>query len=270
MAQSAWASEHPGKMTTTPAPAPLAAPPRPDRSARWALFLDLDGTLVGFSDDPAATELVPGTLGALRALDRALDGALAIVSGRALDDLDRLLGDFRPATAGKHGHEWRAGDRSATVLQPPRETLEAARAATRALAAALPGVRLEDKGTAFALHYRERPEHQAAVLAGAERIVGEVEQHFVVQRGDHVVELLPPGADKGRALAKLMSLPPFARRTPVAIGDDLTDEHMFEAAASLGGFGIVVGARRPTAARFALADPDEVVAYLAALAAEWT
>ena len=258
------------RMTTTTAPFLLAAPPLPDRSARWALFLDLDGTLAGFSDDPAATELGPATLAALRALDRALGGAFAIVSGRSLDDLDRLLGDFRPVTAGKHGHEWRSGGRTDTTLQPPRETLEAARAATRALAAALPGVRLEDKGTAFALHYRERPEHQAAVLAGAERIVADIEQHFVVQRGDHVVELLPPGADKGRALAKLMSLPPFAQRVPVAIGDDLTDEHMFEAAGHLGGFGVVVGTRRPTLARFALGGPDDVVEYLATLATVWT
>ena len=256
-------------MTTTTAPAPLAAPPLPDRAARWALFLDLDGTLAGFSNDPAATELSPATLDALRALDLALGGAFAIVSGRTLDDLDRLLGDFRPASAGKHGHEWRAGGRLDSTVHPPHETLEAARAATRALAAALPGVRLEDKGTAFALHYRERPEHQAAVLAGAERIVGEVEQHFVVQHGDHVVELLPPGADKGRALSRLMSLPPFAQRTPVAIGDDLTDEHMFEAAARLGGFGIVVGSRRPTAARFALAGPEAVVAWLGTLAQAW-
>lgn len=256
-------------MTTTTAPAPLAAPPLPDRGARWALFLDLDGTLARFSDDPAETELDAATLDALRTLDRALGGAFAIVSGRALDDLDRLLGDFRPATAGKHGHEWRAAGRLDTTVQPPRETLEAARAATRALAAALPGVRLEDKGTAFALHYRERPELQAAVLAGAERIAGEVEQHFVMQRGDHVVELLPPGADKGRALARLMSLPPFAQRVPVAIGDDLTDEHMFEAAEGLRGFGVVVGPRRPTRARYALADPGAVTRYLAALAKVW-
>lgn len=243
-------------------PDPLAPPPLPAAGARWAAFLDLDGTLVGFSDDPGSVALAPETLGTLRRLDQALGGAFAIVSGRPLDDLDRLLGDFRPAGAGKHGHEWRTESRADATVDPPRETLEAARAATRALAAALPGVQLEDKGTAFALHYRTRPEHQAAVLAGVERILETASPHWVVQRGDHVVELLPPGADKGLALERLMSQAPFAGRMPVAIGDDHTDEHMFEAAARLGGFGVVVGPRRPTAARHALAGPDAVREWL--------
>ena len=253
-------------MIPTRLPDPLAPPPLPAPGERWAVFLDLDGTLVDFEREPEAVRVAPATIAALKRLHAALDGAFAIVSGRPLDQLDRLFGDFRPFGAGKHGHEWRSGDRVDTTLAPARETLEAARAAANALAAALPGVRLEDKGTAFALHYRDKPEHHAAVLAGVERIVAGVE-HWVVQRGDHVVELLPPGADKGRALARLMTLPPFAQRTPVAIGDDYTDEHMFAAAAALGGFGVVVGPRRPTAARYALNGTAEVHDWIARVAA---
>ncbi len=244
----------------------LAPPPLPDAGQRWATFLDLDGTLVGFVDDPAAVRIDETTLAALRALDHALGGALAIVSGRPVAELDRLLGDFRPSSAGKHGHEWRMRTGIEATLPPSRETLDSARAAARELAANLPGVRLEDKGTAFALHYRSRPEHHAAVLEGMERIVAGAQTHWVVQRGDHVVELLPPGADKGRALVRLMSLPPFAQRRPIAIGDDLTDEHMFAAAAHLGGFGVVVGSRRPTSASYALAGPEAVRRWIASVA----
>ena len=255
-------------MIPTPLPDVLAVPPLPAPGERWAAFLDLDGTLVGFSEDPSGVTLAPETLAALRKLDRALDGAFAIVSGRPIADLDRLLGDFRPGSvAGKHGHEWRTGAAVCSTAAPPVAMLETARAGARALAAALPGVRLEDKGDAFALHYRARPEHRAAVTEGVERILATAQSHWVVQRGDHVVELIPAGADKGRALERLMTLPPFAQRTPVAIGDDYTDEHMFESAATLGGFGVVVGSRRPTAARYALEGPEAVRVWLDGIAA---
>ena len=251
------------EMIPTPLPDLLAPPPLPAPGERWAAFLDLDGTLVGFSEDPSSVALPPETLAALRKLDGALGGAFAIVSGRPIADLDRLLGDFRPGSvAGMHGHEWRTGAGVSSTVAPPVDTLDAARAAAVALAAALPGVRLEDKGSAFALHYRASPEHQAAVVEGVERILSSAQPHWIVQRGDHVVELMPPGADKGRALERLMMLPPFAQRTPVAIGDDLTDEHMFAAAAKLGGFGVVVGPRRPTGARYALEGPEAVRAWL--------
>ena len=254
------------EMIPTRLPEPLAPPPLPAPGQRWAAFLDLDGTLVDFERDPDAVRVAPETIAALKRLHAVLDGAFAIVSGRPLEQLDRVFGDFRPPGAGKHGHEWRSGDHIDTTVTPPSETLDAARAAANALAAALPGVRVEDKGTTFALHYRDSPQHHAAVVAGVERIVSNVE-HWVVQHGDHVVELLPPGADKGRALARLMTLAPFAGRTPVAIGDDFTDEHMFEAATRLGGFGVVVGPRRPTSARYALDGPTAVHEWIERVAA---
>jgi trehalose 6-phosphate phosphatase len=150
-------------------------------------------------------------------------------------------------------------------IEPMPGQATAVRREAQEAAARLPGVRFEDKEISFALHWREAPRHEATALALASVIAERHASCYELQQGQMVAELKPRGADKGSALAAFMAEAPFAGRIPVAAGDDWTDEHAFRQAARLGGFGIVIGARRPSAARRALADPAALRAWLGRL-----
>lgn len=244
--------------------APLPAPPQATADA-IALFLDIDGTLVDFAARPDDVVVEDGLPRVLRALHDRLGGALALLSGRSLHDIDRLLGLPRFAAGGSHGGELRLAD--GTLHRRVRDApgMASLRAYARTRLAAWPGVVVEDKPDAIALHWRAQPEARDAVLATARRVASAAGPRYRLQDGDCVVELRGAGTDKGDALAKLMQQAPFAGRTPWMIGDDLTDEYAFAAAERLGGFGIVVGSRRPTRARHALANAQAVRAWLASL-----
>lgn len=247
--------------------APLAAPPLAD-VATIALFLDVDGTLIDFAERPDRVVVDASLPALLRRLSQRLDGALALISGRCLREIDGLLGLRHGAAAGLHGAELRRADgvKLAVAMHAPPE-LARLRAHAQALVTALPGVFVETKPNAIALHYRSAPQAAEAVHAAAQDLLRAAGAEFMLQGGNHVVELKPVGIDKGGAIAALMRGEPFAGRVPWMLGDDLTDEHAFEQARALGGVGIVVGPRRPTSACYALANPDAVRAWLAALSA---
>ena len=228
-----------------------------------ALFLDFDGTLVELAEAPDAIR-VPGELpGLLQRLAKRLDGRLAIVSGRALSDLDSHVRCPGVAMSGSHGLELRLADGSARPVARP-ETLDAARAEIAAFAGGGEGLLVEEKPASLALHYRQAPEREDEVAALMDSLAART--GLVIQRGKMVAELRPPGADKGDALAALMREPGFAGARPLFMGDDLTDEHAFEAAARLGGAGVLVGPQRETAARYRLDGVAEVAAWLRAVA----
>lgn len=243
----------------------LPPPPRAE-TATAALFLDLDGTLLDFAERPDAVVVDGALRTTLRALHAAFDGALAVVSGRPLRGIDALLGLPGLCAAGLHGAELRHASGRIETLAADAERLAQLRARTRPLARELAGVLVEDKGMAIALHWRNAPLAEAAVLRIAGELLHEAGPAFELQHGRCVVEIKPAGADKGRALAALMREAPFAGRRPWMLGDDLTDEHAFAHANELGGVAVVVGPRRPTLARHALADPAAARAWLAALA----
>jgi trehalose 6-phosphate phosphatase len=138
----------------------------------------------------------------------------------------------------------------------------AARAAVLALGAGHRGLRIEDKGASLAVHYRDQPALGPMALGEARKIAER--WRLRLQEGRMVVELRAPGPDKGDAVAAFMREPPFAGRRPVYIGDDLTDEDGFAAATAMGGFGVIVGERRPTAAAYALADVSAALGWLRA------
>lgn len=250
-----------------PLPLDVSVPPPRAAFATAALFLDLDGTLLDIAERPDAVVIEAGLRDALHRLHEALGGALALLSGRPLQQIDALLALPQAAAAGLHGAQLRRPDGRVSALQPDSARLERLREHARTRVATLPGVLLEDKGTAFALHYRGRPDAEAAVRQAADDLLHVAGAGFALQPGNRVVEIKPAGVDKGVALAALMLLPPFAGRVPWMLGDDLTDEHAFEQANRLGGISVIVGSRRPTRARRALADPAAVRRWLAALAA---
>lgn len=235
-----------------PAPPPLA---EIDKSA---LFLDFDGTLVGIADTPDAI-LVPEDLAArIGSLAKRLDGRLALISGRAVDDLRRHLGAMSFARAGSHGMA-RYGSNGALLGDEPTPISTEVNDALRDFAAR-EGVMLEAKPHGGALHFRVRPESMEAVNRFAEQLA--LEHGLSVKIGKQVTEVVHPGADKGSAVRAFMQDSEFAGATPVFVGDDLTDEDGFTAVADLGGFGVIVGDRRPTAARYQLASVAAVHHWL--------
>jgi trehalose 6-phosphate phosphatase len=242
---------------------PDSAPPPLELLAPAALFLDFDGTLVELADSPGAIS-VPGELAPL--LDRLslrLGGRLAIVSGRAVDDLRLHLGGCAAVLSGSHGAELRYSDgRSIPVSAPPG--LAEARESIRRFAAGGEGLLVEDKPAGVALHYRLAPERAEEAVTFLEALAER--SGLALQRGKMVAELRPDGSDKGEAVRRLMGEPPFAGARPVFVGDDLTDEDAFRAAAGLGGEGVLVGPCRPSAARWRLENVGEVTSWLEAAA----
>ena len=245
-------------MTTLP---PLPAPPpiAPD----WAVFLDVDGCLLDFAVAPDAVLVTDELRDVLSRLHAALGGALALVSGRPLAQLDALFAPLRLPAAGLHGLQRRDhGHGDANDDVPPALALIGQRA--RALAGKFPGAVIEDKGAALAFHWRG-----AGAGAGAGEALRQYAESVLIdlpgyrlQPGKQVIELRPDGAHKGSAIDHMMTQPPFAGRTPVLFGDDLTDEAGFVAVAAAGGHGVIVGDRRPTAAGFAVDNPAAVHAWL--------
>jgi trehalose 6-phosphate phosphatase len=223
-------------------------PPRP--SPDWALFLDIDGTLIDIAPTPSAIHIPDGLPQRLRALAVRHGGALALVSGRAAANIAELMVPCRFAAAGLHGME-RMDPAGRITRPPPTPGLGALRARLRALEGN--GVVLEDKGLSLAVHYRLAPRREEECC----QIVGSLVAAypgFRVLAGKMVLEVKPAGFDKGGAVRAFMAEPPFAGRVPVFVGDDVTDEDGFQAAAELGGFAVLVGPERPTAARYRLYD----------------
>jgi trehalose 6-phosphate phosphatase len=265
-----WSELYSHPMTTfsevpIAAPAALAQPPVADASA-IALFLDVDGTLVDFADRPEHVHLDPGLPALLGILAARLGGALALVSGRPIAGIDALIGLPDLPAAGLHGAEIRYPNGHVGSTQAMPTPLPALRAQADALASAWPGVLIEHKRNAIALHYRNAPDAAAAVHARALDLLREAGPNWELQPGNHVFELKPAGTSKGTAIAALMREPSFEHRVPWAFGDDFTDEHAFERVNALGGISVIIGARRPTFARYALADPAGMRDWLGVLA----
>jgi len=239
----------------------LEAPPVLDslRSAgALALFLDFDGTLVELAARPEAIVVPDAVSERLWSLSARLEGRLALVSGRAIDDLERHLGSLAIARAGSHGIARMLADGS--VLGEEPEIFPADAAETLRTFAQTRGFLLEEKPHGAALHYRAAPhlEEEGANFAGNFAKLHGLE----VKRGKCVIELVRPGADKGSAVRAFMTIAPFVGARPVFVGDDLTDEDGFAAAEELGGFGIIVGERQPSVARYRLHDTVAVHRWL--------
>lgn len=224
-----------------------------------ALFLDLDGTLAPIRRRPSDVRPDPWRTALLKRAATRLDGRLAVISGRPIADVDRILEDAVTCVAGSHGLERRTASGAVYVVAPHSE-LGAAGAAFRAFAAANGGLPVEHKPLSIALHYREKPQAAEAALALAERLADYT--GLTLQRGKMVVELKTPGPDKAAAVHAFLREPPFRGATPVVIGDDLTDEPAFAVAAEAGGEGVLVGGARPSAATVRLAGVPQVLDWI--------
>ena len=240
-------------------------PPPPLALERMALFLDYDGTLVAIAPTPEAACADAALRELLAGLDHALRGALAIVSGRPVGDIDGFLAPLRLTVAGLHGLDLRGRDGRHRTAAGAETALAPARAALAALHARTPGTLLEDKRLTIAFHYRGAPQAGPEAQALATRLVAESGGELQLLPGKMVVELLPAGCDKGRAVAELVSLPECGGRRPVFVGDDVTDEAGFRAVNDRGGLSIVVGTiERDSEAIHEIQGVEQLRAWLAA------
>ena len=222
------------------------------------LFIDFDGTLVGIAPKPGDIHVPDGLAQSLHQLRDRLDGRLALVSGRALDDLEMHLGKVAIARAGSHGASrfLASGKR---LGQPPSGLPEKVVADLRTYAERT-GLYYETKSHGGALHFRGQPAKAEATLAFAHEVAAA--HDLEVTSGKGVAELVRPGANKGAALQAFMAIDPFLGSTPVFIGDDVTDEDGMRAAIEFSGFGIAVGERDSEAARYHLQDVKAVHNWL--------
>lgn len=230
---------------------------------RWALFLDVDGTLLEIAETPESV-VVPDELKTLlRDLSVRLDGALALISGRSIQDLDRLFAPLRLCASGIHGCERREADGRIVTPGVDPVVLEPIRAELQRYADRQPGLLLEDKGYGLALHFRRAPHLGGDVATIMRRLCERLGPGYTLQSGKCVLEIRPSGFTKGSSIAAFMEQPPFAGRTPVFLGDDVTDEDGFAAVNDLGGLSIKVGATSTaTMAKQRLAGVREVHQWL--------
>ncbi|WP_068831337.1 trehalose-phosphatase [Polaromonas jejuensis] len=240
--------------------------PLPGIGPQTALFLDFDGTLVDIAPQPEAVQVPADLVPLLRQLERRLKGALAVVSGRQLADLDGFLGPLQLTTAAEHGaHQRWPGGKLLRLASPDlRELIRQ----TTALAESHPGLHVEIKPASLALHYRQAPELEAL----CRQFMAEAADHtsgVELLHGKSVFEVKPAGISKGSAIEAFMRESPFAGRLPLFAGDDTTDEAGFSAVQGLGGQGIKVG-EGATLARYRCATPKALRQWLRAACDENT
>ncbi len=229
----------------------------------WAFFLDVDGTLIGIADTPDAVQVDQPLLDLIGNLHRQSGGAVALVSGRMIADLQTRIGLRQLPMAGLHGLERRdsAGRLWIHAAQPT--TKNAIKESLAPILARHPGLLLEDKGLTLALHYRLAPTMAAYVHRTMARFANAPGEGLDLQRGKYVVEIKPAGFDKGSAVAEYLAEYPFRGRRPVFIGDDLNDERGFAEVNKQGGISIKVG-KGKSCARFRLPDVSAVHQWLGA------
>jgi trehalose 6-phosphate phosphatase len=225
-----------------------------------AMFLDFDGTLVEIAAKPDAVRLRETTRATLTRLQRLLGGALAIVTGREIDVVDAILSPFRCPVAGVHGLVRRDAEGRLHDMSVAPGFLDTAESTLSELAKHHPGLLVERKSHAIALHYRANPSLENACLAEMEKLIKPDDQIRLV-RGKMVIEARPAGGDKGTAVADFMGERPFAGRRPFFAGDDVTDEDAFRIVNDLDGYTLKIG-NGESLAHFRLADTAAFLCWL--------
>ena len=234
-------------------------------ASRWSLFLDIDGTLLDIAATPDRVEVDDALIGLLSRVARALDGAVAMISGRTITEIDRLFEPRRWPAAGVHGLERRDASGHWHVSGSiDEEALARARARLQQLSNRLPGTLFEDKGLSVALHYRQSPHFAEELQRASRSIARESGDNLQILEGRKVLELRPRGTTKADAIRAFLAEPPFAGRRPIFVGDDVTDEAALADVERMGGLAIAVGDR--VNAMLRVSSPRDVRAFLEELA----
>src|SRR5438477_4158866 len=230
-----------------------------------AILLDIDGTLLDLMPTPREVWVPPGLAKTLNRLLERTSGALALVSGRSLNDIDLIFAPEQFPAVGGHGAEMRISQDSEAVAThaPPMDRELKRRLA--AIAKLSPGILLEDKGYSLALHYRLAPHAEKAIYAAVSLIRADLPNAPIeVMPGKCVCEIKHSGFSKASAVRELMTHEPFMGRRPLFVGDDVTDESVFAIMPDIGGLAFSVG-RRAKGVAGHFDDPGDVRAWLAHL-----
>jgi len=233
-------------------------PPQPD----FALFLDFDGTVVEIAERPELVRLGASTLQALTELSRLLEGALAIVTGREIEAIDRFMAPLKLPVAGIHGLERRDAGGARISSTDASEVVASLTERLAPLVDSEIGLMLEQKTSALALHYRARPELESTCLRAFEDAIADM-PGIELKRGKMVLEAKPNGKNKGTAILDFLEEEPFRGRTPWFAGDDITDEDAFQVVNGLGGVSVKVG-EGPTVANYRAKSTASFLAWLEA------
>lgn len=233
--------------------------PAPRRE--WAYFFDIDGTLVDIAPTPSEIFLEHDLHRLIRRLHTSSGGALALISGRSIVDVDSIFTGSRLPVAGQHGLERRNARGQVSRHDATSEQLAEARVRLGEVTARHSGLLLEDKGLSLALHYRAAPALASFAHRTMRDLHADIGPDYTILSGKLVVELTPSGKDKGEAVREFMEEEPFRGRIPVFVGDDGTDEHGFKVVNARRGHSIKVGGGQ-TSARWRLRDVDAVRSWL--------
>jgi trehalose 6-phosphate phosphatase len=230
-----------------------------------AILLDIDGTLLDLAPTPREVWVPPGLARTLNGLLEKTAGALALVSGRSLNDIDLIFAPEQFPAVGGHGAEMRiSGDSESVATHAPPMDKELKRRLA-AIARLSPGILLEDKGYSLALHYRLAPHAEKAIYEAVSLIRADLPNAPIeVLPGKCVYEIKHSGFNKATGVLELMAHEPFRGRRPIFIGDDVTDESVFALMPDLGGLAFSVGRRAKGVAEH-FDEPRDVREWLARL-----
>jgi len=237
-----------------------AAPDILDANA-VAVFLDVDGTLLEIRDDPSEVRADDELIAVLRACEIELDGALSLVSGRSIDEVDRIFAPAVFPVAGAHGAELRFSENEkigASVNALPEHAVEA----VEAFVDGKDGLLVEHKRGGVSLHYRRAPQLESQCRRFIDSLVATLGEAFRLIDGKMVLEIAPGANDKGAAIRAFLAHSPFAGRRPVFVGDDVTDEDGFREVNELAGVSIRIGDAGQTAATYRLPDVSSARLWL--------
>lgn len=234
--------------------------PVPSSRAAWALFLDFDGTLTEIAATPDAVTIDAGLPSILLDIAKSMSGAVAIVSGRPIIQIDRLLAPALLPAAGQHGLERRRSDGSVDQISRYQQALNGVKEAMQPLAESDPQLLLEDKGLTVALHFRNAPDKASICRKTVQTAVNRFPDLELLE-GKMVLEARPRNVNKGKAVQAFMSEGPYRGRVPVMVGDDVTDEDAFRLVNDLQGVTIKVGAGE-TQAHHRLSTVSDVLRWL--------
>ena len=242
----------------------MPAPPDNLEPSKLALFLDVDGTLLDIEDHPEGVRATDSLIELLAHLSAGLGGALSLISGRPVADIDRIFAPARFAAAGAHGAELRLHPDdpvSSTKSSLPASMLEQ----LRAFAGSDPGLLLEEKHSGVSLHYRRAPHLEQQCTRLVHRLLPDIQKDFRLIAGKMVFEFAPVDHNKGAAIGEMMQRQPFAGRSPVFVGDDVTDEDGFRAVNALEGITIRIGGNVGSEATYSLPGVEAVHRWLGAI-----
>jgi trehalose 6-phosphate phosphatase len=232
------------------------------RDQPLALFVDVDGTLLEIAATPDRVRVPASLRNTLQLAHQREQGAFVLMSGRSLEEIDRLFAPCQFPAAAKHGLEVRLPSGEVLTADVDPKLLDPARHWLQMMAAENRGLLLEDKGVALAMHYRLAPGLENEVATAMNELAAELGDAFTVRSGKCFYEIMPSHCSEGSAIQRFMREREFVGRKPVFVADDPTDEPGFEAVNDLGGHSIRVGRPERTAARYHFSSVSTVVAWL--------